>query len=183
MLLVVDNETWFIVSSRFRLSATGQFCEGLGSNEPSLSPCPRRCRQNKMAAEIRENKCIVLQSRPGVDNEPTESNFALETREFPPCNEGQILVKTLYLSVDPYMRCRMNEDTAAGYLTPWQLGQPPSGGGVGMIVQSRSEKFQEGDVLESFQWQWQEFLVFSDEDPYLNKVLILAVVNTKYFYP
>ena len=131
-----------------------------------------------MAAEIRENKCIVLQSRPGVDNEPTESNFGLETREFPLCNEGQILVKTLYLSVDPYMRCRMNENTGSSYLTPWQLGLPPSGGGVGIVVQSRSEKFQAGDVLESFLWPWQEFVVFSGEDSYLNKVLILALVNT-----
>ena len=123
-----------------------------------------------MAAEIRENKCIVLQSRPGVDKEPTESNFALETREVSPCNEGEILVKTLYLSVDPYMRCRMNEDTGSTYLSPWSLGEPPTGGGVGKIVQSRSKKFQEGDILYSFIWSWQEFVVFSGEDPMLNKV-------------
>ena len=123
-----------------------------------------------MAADIRENKCIVLQSRPGVNNEPSESNFVLETREVPPCNEGEILVKTLYLSVDPYMRCRMNDSTGSSYLTPWPLGEPANGGGVGKVLQSRSEKFQVGDILESFMWPWQEFVVFSGEDPSLHKV-------------
>lgn len=132
-----------------------------------------------MAAEIRENKCIVLQSRPGVENAPSDSNFALETREVPPCNEGEILVKTLYLSVDPYMRCRMNEVTGSNYLTPWPLGEPPTGGGVGKVAQSRSTKFKEGDILESFVWPWQEFVVFSGENPHLNKVEL----RCGYMYP
>ena len=80
------------------------------------------------------------------------------------------MVKTLCLSVDPYMRCRMNEDTGAAYLTPWPLGEPPLGGGVGKVVQSRSHTFLKGDIVESFMWPWQEFAVLSADASNLNKV-------------
>ena len=126
----------------------------------------------KMATESTIETCkrIVFHNRPGVDKVPTESNFALERIEIPQCKEGEILVKTLYLSVDPYMRCRMNEDTGAAYLTTWTIGEPPAGGGVGKVVQSGSRKFQEGDIVESLVWPWQEFVVFSDDNPSLSKV-------------
>lgn len=137
-----------------------------GNEYSRILPIPLR--QNKMATETCGR--IVFHSRPGVDNPPTESNFAAERIEIPRCKEGEILVKTLYLSVDPYMRCRMNEDTGAAYLTPWALGEPPAGGGVGKVVQSRSKRFGEGDIVESAVWPWQEFVVFSGENPYLNKV-------------
>ena len=123
-----------------------------------------------MAAEIRDNKCVVLKNRPGVESQPNDSNFALEKREVQPCNEGEILVKTLYLSVDPYMRCRMNEETGSSYLTPWPLGDPPTGGGVGQVIQSKSKNFKEGDIVESFLWPWQELVVFSGDNPRLVKV-------------
>ena len=121
-----------------------------------------------MATET--HNVVVLHGRPGVDKPPTESNFAVETREIPQCKEGEILVKTLFLSVDPYMRCRMNEQTGTEYLTPWCLGKSPTGGGVGKVLQSRSEKFQEGDIVEYTVWPWQEFAVLSAEDPTLHKV-------------
>ena len=127
-----------------------------------------------MAAEIRENKCVVLKNRPGVESQPNDSNFALEKREVPPCNEGEILVKTLYLSVDPYMRCRMNEETGSSYLTPWPLGDPPTGGGVGQVIQSKSQNFKEGDIVESIMWPWQELVVFSGENPRLVKVFVFV---------
>ena len=134
--------------------------------------------QNKMATESATETCtrIVLHNRPGVDKVPTESNFALERIEIPQCKEGEILVKTLYLSVDPYMRSRMNEDPGGGrsaraaYLSPWTIGEPPAGGGVGNVVRSGSEKFKAGDIVESFGWPWQEFVVFSDDHPNLSKV-------------
>lgn len=124
-----------------------------------------------MATESKETCTrIVFQNRPGVDKVAKESNFTLERIEIPQCKEGEILVKTLYLSVDPYMRCRMNEDTGAAYLTPWTIGEPPVGGGVGKVVQSGSQKFQEGDIVESFAYPWQEFVVFSGDNPNLSKV-------------
>ena len=126
----------------------------------------------KMATVTPTETCtrVVFHNRPGVDKVPTESNFALERIEIPQCKEGEILVKTLYLSVDPYMRCRMNEDTGAAYLSPWTIGEPPAGGGVGNVVQSGSKKFEVGDIVESFAWPWQEFVVFSDDNPNLSKV-------------
>lgn len=139
-----------------------------------------------MAAEIRENKCVVLKNRPGVESQPSDSNFALEKREVQPCNEGEILVKTLYLSVDPYMRCRMNEETGSSYLTPWPLGDPPTGGGVGQVIQSKSQNFKEGDIVESFLWPWQELVVFSGENPRLVKVYRLLTqkrMGHLRFYP
>lgn len=139
-----------------------------------------------MAAEIRENKCVVLKTRPGVESQPNDSNFALEKREVPPCNEGEILVKTLYLSVDPYMRCRMNEETGSSYLTPWPLGDPPTGGGVGQVIQSKSQNFKEGDIVESIVWPWQELVVFSGENPRLVKVYRLLTqkrMGHLRFYP
>ena len=139
-----------------------------------------------MAAEILENKCVVFKNRPGVESQPNDSNFALEKREVPPCNEGEILVKTLYLSVDPYMRCRMNEETGSSYLTPWPLGDPPTGGGVGQVIQSKSQNFKEGDIVESFMWPWQELVVFSGENPRLVKVYRLLTqkrMGHLRFYP
>ena len=113
---------------------------------------------------------VVLHSRPGMDKPPNESNFVFERIEIPQCKEGEILVKTLYLSVDPYMRHRMNEDTRVDYFNPWALDEPLTGGGVGKVVQSKSEHFQEEDIVESFVWPWQEFVVFSGEKSDLKKV-------------
>ncbi|XP_073923674.1 prostaglandin reductase 2 isoform X3 [Castor canadensis] len=70
-------------------------------------------------------------------------------------NEGQVQVRTLYLSVDPYMRCRMNEDTGSDYLVPWQLSQVVDGGGIGIIEDSKHTSLTKGDVVTSFFWPWQ----------------------------
>ena len=71
----------------------------------------------------------------------------------------------------------LNEDTGTAYLTPWPLGEPPCGGGVGKVVQSRSKTFQEGDIVESFVWPWQEFVVFSSDNPNVNRVCIPQVYH------
>lgn len=68
-------------------------------------------------------------------------------------------MKTLYLSVDPYMRCRMNEDTGAEYLRPWPLSEPADGGGVGLVQSSFCSSVSEGDVVTSFNWPWQTHAV------------------------
>ncbi|XP_061752248.1 prostaglandin reductase 2-like isoform X2 [Nerophis ophidion] len=82
-------------------------------------------------------KKVVLASRPGANNKPVPANFRLEETNLAlDLQEEEVLVRTLYLSVDPYMRCRMNEDTGAEYLTPWQLCQCADGGGVGVVESS-----------------------------------------------
>ncbi|KAG7257118.1 hypothetical protein CRUP_012478, partial [Coryphaenoides rupestris] len=87
---------------------------------------------------------------------PVPENFRLEETsdlQLDP-KEGEVLVRTLYLSVDPYMRCRMNEDTGADYLTPWKLSECVDGGGVGVVEASRCEGLTQGDVVTSFNWPW-----------------------------
>uniref|UniRef100_A0A4W2FF51 Prostaglandin reductase 2 n=1 Tax=Bos indicus x Bos taurus TaxID=30522 RepID=A0A4W2FF51_BOBOX len=74
---------------------------------------------------------VVLNSRPGKNGHPVAENFQVEEVNLPDCvNERQVQVRTLYLSMDPYMRCRMNEDTGSDYITPWQLSQVVDAGGV-----------------------------------------------------
>ncbi|KAM4542628.1 prostaglandin reductase 2 isoform 1-T2 [Odontesthes bonariensis] len=103
---------------------------------------------------------VVLNARPGRNGEPVPENFRLEEITFSPdLTDGDVLVRTVYLSVDPYMRCRMNEDTGAEYLTPWQLSECVDGGGVGVVETSRCSSCSEGDVVTSFNWPWQTHAV------------------------
>uniref|UniRef100_A0A3Q4B9J8 15-oxoprostaglandin 13-reductase n=1 Tax=Mola mola TaxID=94237 RepID=A0A3Q4B9J8_MOLML len=57
-------------------------------------------------------------------------------------------------------RCRMNEDTGADYLTPWQLAECVDGGGVGVVESSRCSTCTEGDVVTLFNWPWQTCAIF-----------------------
>uniref|UniRef100_A0A665WVR7 Prostaglandin reductase 2 n=2 Tax=Echeneis naucrates TaxID=173247 RepID=A0A665WVR7_ECHNA len=103
---------------------------------------------------------VVLNSRPGNNGAPVPENFRLEdTTLAADLSDGEVLVRTLYLSVDPYMRCRMNEDTGADYLTPWQLSKCLDGGGVGVVESSHCSSYAVGDVVTSFNWPWQTHAV------------------------
>ncbi|XP_029983139.1 prostaglandin reductase 2 isoform X1 [Sphaeramia orbicularis] len=103
---------------------------------------------------------VVLNSRPGTDGVPVPENFRLEEKTLTTdLKDGEVLVRTLYLSVDPYMRCRMNEETGADYLKPWQLSECLDGGGVGVVESSRCTSCPEGCVVTSFNWPWQTHAV------------------------
>ena len=96
------------------------------------------------------NQRIVLTSRPF--GEPTPENFSLETVELPTLEEGDILLKTIYLSLDPYMRGRMSD--APSYAAPVEIGEVMVGGTVSQVVASKNPKFQEGEwVLSGNGWQ------------------------------
>src|SRR5277367_4082753 len=96
------------------------------------------------------NRQILLKSRPA--GMPGLENFELVERPVPEPGEGEILMRTLYLSLDPYMRGRMSD--AKSYAKPAELGEPMVGGTVGEIVTSRNPKFARGDiVLGSAGWQ------------------------------
>jgi NADPH-dependent curcumin reductase CurA len=96
------------------------------------------------------NRQILLKSRP--KGPPGTDNFELVERPVPEPGEGQVLLRTLYLSLDPYMRGRMND--AKSYAKPAELGQPMVGGTVSEVVASRNAKFATGDiVLSSAGWQ------------------------------
>jgi NADPH-dependent curcumin reductase CurA len=100
------------------------------------------------------NRQIHLASRP--IGEAHASNFALVTSETPALQEGQVLVRHHYLSLDPYMRGRMND--AKSYAQPQPLGQTMGGGTVGEVVESRHGKFNAGDKVVGM-GGWQEYSV------------------------
>ncbi|GAA4477269.1 NADP-dependent oxidoreductase [Rhodococcus olei] len=97
-----------------------------------------------------ENTRIVLASRPV--GEPQSSDFRVETVPVPVPGDGELLLETLYLSLDPYMRGRMSD--AESYADPVPLDAVMVGGTVCRVVDSRSPGFAAGDVVLSFSgWQ------------------------------
>jgi len=84
-----------------------------------------------------------LMSRP--QGLPTDENFALKDYELPPMGEGTIRVRNQWLSVDPYMRGRMND--VKSYVPPFQLDQPMEGGAVGEVIESNAGGFAPGDLV------------------------------------
>ncbi len=103
-----------------------------------------------MSDPLTLNQRIVLASRPV--GAPTPENFRLEREALPALEDGQLLLKTLYLSLDPYMRGRMSD--APSYAAPVQIGEVMPGGAVSRVEQSRHPKFQVGDlVVGATGWQ------------------------------
>ncbi|MFS2150717.1 NADP-dependent oxidoreductase [Rhizobium sp. Rhizsp42] len=86
---------------------------------------------------------IVLASRP--DGRPTTDNFRLETTSLPAISPGQLLLRTDYLSLDPYMRGRMSG--AKSYAEPTPVGGLMEGSGVATVLESKHPDFREGDVV------------------------------------
>lgn len=97
-----------------------------------------------------KNRQIVLANRPkGMPDEETFHFIEQDTKEL---EEGEVLLRTLYVSVDPYMRGRMQD--AESYIEPFQLGKVIEGGSIGEVIESKSENFQQGDIaIGMFGWQ------------------------------
>lgn len=100
------------------------------------------------------NRQILLDNRP--QGEADVSNFKLVSVQTPALQDGQVLVRHHYLSLDPYMRGRMNEGKS--YAQPQPLGEVMIGGTVGEVVESRSPKFAVGDKVVGM-GGWQEYSV------------------------
>ena len=125
-------------------------------------------------ATMQEIRQVCLQSRPGVNSAPLKENFRLEEAELDRnLSDEEVLLKTLFLSVDPYMRCRMNEDSGVEYLRSWELNRPCEGGGVGVVVGSEYKEFEPGDIVETFSWPWQTYM--KKKGKQLNKVVKTTV--------
>ncbi len=107
-----------------------------------------------------QNKQIHLDNRPR--GEASASNFKLVVAETPALADGQVLVRHHYLSLDPYMRGRMND--AKSYAQPQPLGQTMGGGTVGEVVESRHPKFAAGDKVVGM-GGWQEYSVVDAGQP------------------
>ena len=97
---------------------------------------------------------IRLKSRP--DGIPTHHNFEIAEVTLPETAENELLVKNLYMSVDPYMRGRMVDRKS--YVPPFQVGQPLEGGSVGEVVESKNDKFKPGDIVLNM-LGWREYFV------------------------
>ncbi|WP_312364095.1 NADP-dependent oxidoreductase [Ensifer sp.] len=96
------------------------------------------------------NTQVRLASRPM--GKPTPENFEITQTSLPEPGEGQLLLKILYLSLDPYMRGRMN--ATKSYAKPVEIGDVMEGGTVARVVRSRHPDFAEGDVVLSHSgWQ------------------------------
>ena len=97
---------------------------------------------------------IHLVSRP--QGMPTSANFDMVATELEPLPDGRVLVRNLCMSVDPYMRGRMNDTKS--YVPPFQLGKPLEGSAVGEVVESRAEGFKPGDIVTS-SLGWREYFI------------------------
>ena len=102
----------------------------------------------------RTNRRIVLKSQPvGL---PTPENFRLDERGVPSLSDGEVLVRTLYLSVDPSMRGRMGD--AKSCIPPVRIGEVMVGATVARVEESRSPKFKKGDLVNAWSG-WQDYHV------------------------
>ena len=89
------------------------------------------------------NRTIVLANRP--EGVPEKDTFEIEENEIPSPEAGEVLVRTLYLSVDPYMRGWMRD--AESYAEPWAVGEPMEAGVVGEVIESNHDRWDAGDVV------------------------------------
>ena len=102
---------------------------------------------------------IRLASRPpGI---PTTANFTLAQTELKTLPDQQVLVRNLFMSVDPYMRGRMNDRKS--YVPPFEIGKVLDGGAVGEVVESRAPGFKQGDAVIS-NFGWREYFIASPKD-------------------
>ncbi|MCS4509720.1 NADP-dependent oxidoreductase [Xylophilus ampelinus] len=107
-----------------------------------------------------QNRQILLDNRP--EGEATAGNFRMATAETPPLQDGQVLVRHHYLSLDPYMRGRMNDGKS--YAASQPLGEVMIGGTVGEVVESRNPRFAAGDKVVGM-GGWQEYSVVDAGQP------------------
>jgi len=111
-----------------------------------------------MAAE--KNREIRLKRRP--TGMPEKADFELVETPIPTPAHGQVLVRNIFMSVDPYMRSRMVDRKS--YVPPFQIGETLSGGAVGQVVASNNnDKFKAGDYVNNFSG-WREWFVSGGGD-------------------
>ena len=106
------------------------------------------------------NQQILLDNRP--QGEAVESNFKLVQSTVPALADGEVLVRHHFMSLDPYMRGRMNDSKS--YAQPQPLGEVMQGGTVGEVVESRHPKYQAGDKVVGM-GGWQEYAAVNANTP------------------
>ena len=122
--------------------------------------------------KIIENHEIRLASHPkGI---PSAANFIRAQTKLKSLPDQQVLVRNLFMSVDPYMRGRMNGRKS--YLPPFGIGKVLDGGAVGEVIESRTSELKAGDIVVS-NFGWREYFIVSPKDlhPVDRKHLPLSV--------
>jgi hypothetical protein len=109
-----------------------------------------------------ESREIRLASRP--NGLPTAANFSLAQVELEILQDQQVLVRNLFMSVDPYMRGRMNDRKS--YVTPFEIGKALEGGAVGEVIESRAKEFKPGDAVVS-NFGWRDYFITSPKELHL----------------
>lgn len=122
------------------------------------------------------NQQILLDNRP--EGVAVASNFKSVTAETPALQEGQVLIRHHFLSLDPYMRGRMND--SKNYVAPQPLGRVMQGGTVGEVVESRSPKFQPGDKVIGM-GGWQQYSVVDAAQPGALRTVDTTQVPLSYY--
>ena len=112
-----------------------------------------------------KNTQVYLVQRPV--GEPSDESFGFRELEIPELEENQILIRVCWLSLDPYMRGRMND--VKSYADPLQIGDVITGESSGVVIKSTSPDFVEGDAVAAHMG-WQSHLVVNADDPRLMKV-------------
>lgn len=106
-----------------------------------------------------KNTRIVLASRP--EGKPVPENYRIEKEPVPKLEKGQVLIKVLYLSLDPYMRGRMSKEKS--YADPIPIDGVITGESAGVVIKSRSLRFREGDYV-CCPSGWQSYFVGEEND-------------------
>lgn len=129
-----------------------------------------------------QNRAIVLAKRP--QGEPKDNDFRLETGPVRALQDGEILIRVLWLSLDPYMRPDMNDMGADmdDYVDPMPLDEVIVGESVGEVIESRSECFAVGDYVTAFTG-WQEYFVAAENEPNMYKVDPASIPLSAYLGP
>ncbi|CAM3337647.1 NADP-dependent oxidoreductase [Aequorivita lipolytica] len=109
------------------------------------------------------NKVILLKNRP--KGRPSPQDFEFTEEEKSQIKEGEILLKTKYVSVDPYLRGRMRDEKS--YIAPFEVGKPLESGIIAEVVESNNKNFEKGDFVNGM-LQWKQFQTSNGNG--LNKV-------------
>lgn len=106
-----------------------------------------------------KNRQIILAERP--TGMPDQNTFKFVEQDVAELAEGQVLIRTQYVSVDPYMRGRMID--AESYIEPFKVGDVIAGGSIGEVIESKSEQFKKGDMVLGM-FGWQEYYVANEKE-------------------
>lgn len=113
-----------------------------------------------------QNRSIVLAKRPS--GEIQDGDLVMETGAVREITDGEFLIRTLWLSLDPYMRPRMNDSKS--YMQPLAIGEVMTGETVGRVIESRTDRYQVGDIVTCYTG-WQDYFITDEENEGVYKVI------------